>query len=124
MRVTVFCPLVLAVLFLFSCSSKKQKITDEGILTKESMTELLIGMHLIDATVFTYNSDTKADLKLQQGCYDSLLFSKYECNDSIFKKTLEYYTLSGDIKEIYDNVLDSLNKKKVLLEQSDKKIMQ
>ena len=111
----------LAVLLLISCSSRKQKLTDEGILTKESMTSVLVDMHLADALIFTYNSSTKPELKLSQNCYDSELFAKYDCNDSIFKKSLEYYTLNGEIKDIYDNVLDSLNKQKVLLERGEKK---
>jgi hypothetical protein len=115
-----FIPLVLAVFMFCSCSSKKRRVTEEGILTKDAMAAVLVDMHLLDATVFTYNSDTKSDVKLTQECYDSVLFSKYDCNDSIFKRSLEYYTLTGDIKEIYDNVLDSLNKQKVLLEQRKK----
>ena len=110
-----------ASLLLFSCSSKKRKVTDEGFLTKDAMTAVLIDMHLADATIYTYNADTKSELKLSQKCYDSLLFSKYECNDSIFKKSLEHYTLNNEIKDIYDNVLDSLNKIKVHLERNDKK---
>ena len=104
-----------------ACSSKKAKVTDEGILTKESLTGALVDIHLLDAMIFTYNSDTKSSIKLSQKCYDSLVFSKYDCNDSIFRKSLEYYTLNGEIKDIYDDVLDSLNKTKVLLERGDKK---
>lgn len=113
--------ILFALLLLLSCSSKKQKVTDEGILTKEAMTAVLVDMHLTDATIYTYNADTKSEIKLSQKCYDSTLFAKYECNDSIFKNSLEYYTLNSEIKDIYDDVLDSLNKIKVLLERGEKK---
>ena len=112
---------LLTSLLLFSCSSKKRKVTDEGILTKEAMTAILVDMHLTDATIYTYNADTKSELKLSQKCYDSTLLIKYECNDSIFRKSLEHYTLNSEIKDIYDNVLDSLNKIKVMLERGEKK---
>ena len=110
MKITSVYILFLLALSLISCSSRKPKLTDEGILTKESMTSVLVDMHLTDALIFTHNANTKSEL-----------FAKYECNDSIFKKSLEYYTLNGEIKDIYDNVLDSLNKQKVLLERGEKK---
>lgn len=121
MKITSVYILFLLALSLISCSSRKPKLTDEGILTKESMTSVLVDMHLTDALIFTHNANTKSELKLSQECYDSALFAKYDCNDSIFKKSLEYYTLNGEIKDIYDNVLDSLNKQRVLLERGEKK---
>ncbi|MCQ2959259.1 MAG: DUF4296 domain-containing protein [Bacteroidales bacterium] len=111
---------ILCVLLIISCGNKKRKIASNGLLTEEEMVAVLYDIHILDATVSTYNSLQKTDAKLLQECYDSIVFIQHECNDSIFKKSLEYYTLEGKIKNIYDEVVDSLNTRKALLENENR----
>ncbi len=110
--------LLLLCVSILSCSTKKKKITTDGILTKEELVDVLYEIHMLDATTATYNSVNKTNIKLSSECYDSVVFSKHECNDSIFKKSIEVYTLEGYINDIYNVVIDSLNKTKTLMEKN------
>lgn len=112
--------IVLGILTVCSCANEKKKITEEGLLTEDEMVNLIVDVHMFDATISTYNSLEKKEIKLTPECYDSLVLSKHDCNDSIFRKSLEYYSLEGKIKDIYEKVIDSLNVIKVKLEQKSK----
>lgn len=117
MKVKIAIILLLCVSFL-SCTTKKKKITADGILTKEELVSVLYEIHMLDATASTYNSINKTNFKLSSACYDSVVFAKHECNDSIFKKSVEVYTLEGYITDIYNEVIDSLSKTKTLMEKN------
>lgn len=110
--------LLLLCLSILSCSTKKKKITTDGILTKEELVDVLYEIHMLDAVTATYNSVNKTNIRLSLECYDSVVFSKHECNDSIFKKSIEVYTLEGYINDIYNVVIDSLSKTKTLMEKN------
>ena len=45
------------------------------------------------------------------------MFAGHDCNDSIFRASIEYYTLINELKEVYDAVIDSLNVLETLAEQ-------
>ena len=110
----------LGIVLLCGCANNKKKITEDGLLTPEEMVSVLIDIHLFDATIATYNAVEKQDVKLSEECFDSLIFSHHECNDSIFRKSFEYYALEGKIRDIYDDVIDSLNVMKINQEQKSK----
>ncbi len=112
--ISIFC-----IIACISCKTKAPKITSEGILSEEELVATLYDIHMLDAEIFTYNTANKTDIKLSPAYYDSVIFAKHECNDSIFRKSVEEYTLAGKIKDIYNDVIDSLNKTKTILEKNN-----
>lgn len=120
MKFRSFLIYAICLVVLVSCGGKKKKLTDDGLLTEEELVAVLVEIHMLDATIATYNSINKTAVTLSPVCYDSLVYSQHECNDSIFKKSLEYYTLEGRIKDIYDDVVDSLNTLKAISEQENR----
>lgn len=105
-------------LLVGSCTQKKQKINNKGLLTQEELTAVLFDIHLFDAMVYSTEMTNKTRIRLPQKYYDSAIFVKHECTDSIFQKSVEYYTLKGEIKSIYDAVIDSLNVLNLLSERN------
>ncbi|MCQ2604992.1 MAG: DUF4296 domain-containing protein [Bacteroidales bacterium] len=113
--------LACCILFLFSCSGKKKKLDDNGLLTQEELVSVLIDIHLYDATVSTIRArESKSQPQLSQAYYDSLILHSHECNDSIFRASVEYYTIEGKIKSIYEQVVDSLNALRLVTEQAER----
>ncbi|MBQ3677385.1 MAG: DUF4296 domain-containing protein [Bacteroidales bacterium] len=108
----------LGIVLLCGCANNKKK--EDGLLTPDEMVAILVDIHLFDATIATYNSVEKKDVKLSGECFDSLIYSRHECNDSIFRKSFEYYALEGKIRDIYEEVIDSLNVMKINQEQKSK----
>lgn len=106
-------------LLINSCTEKKRKLNDEGLLTQEELTAVLFDVHMFDAMVYSTEMSNNSKIRLSQEYYDSVIFAKHECTDSIFQKSLELYTLEGEIKSIYDAVIDSLNVLNLLNEQND-----
>ncbi len=121
MKIRQFIIVTLCLVVFVSCGGRKKKLTGDGVLTKEELVAVLVDVHLLDATVATYNSLSPSnDIKLSPQNYDSAVFVHHECNDSIFRKSMKYYTLEGEIKDIYDDVIDSLNTLNMLMENSSK----
>ena len=106
-------------LLINSCTEKKRKLNDEGILTQEEMVAVLSDVHMYDAVVFSIEMSNNTKIRLSSEYYDSAVFAKHECTDSIFQKSIEYYTLEGEIKTIYDAVIDSLNVLNLVNEHRD-----
>lgn len=113
-KIVVFC--LICILFC-SCARERKKIDDNGLLTKEELVDVLVDIHLMDAKLSTYNSLNKSKVVLEPHCYDSIVFAGHDCNDSIFRASIEYYTLINELKGVYDAVIDSLNVLETLAEQ-------
>ena len=113
-KIISFC---LICILLCSCARERRKIDDNGLLTKEELADVLVDIHLMDAKLSTYNTLNKSKVVLEQHCYDSIVFANHDCNDSIFRASIEYYTLVNELKEVYDAVIDSLNVLETLSEQ-------
>ena len=110
--------LFFCLLLISSCTQKKQKLNNKGLLTQEEMTAVLFDIHMLDAMVYNTEMANKTNIHLPQEYYDSVIFAKHGCTDSIFEKSVEYYTLEGEIKSIYDAVIDSLNVVNLLNERN------
>lgn len=109
-------------LLFFSCSPSNQETVEFEIVPKENLAKMLFDVHFSDAIINTYNNQDKPSLLLSQAHYDSL-FAKYGVTDEEFRLNVEHYTLTGEIKDIYTQVLDSLNnmKARVVEEELRKK---
>ena len=106
-------------LLINSCTEKKRKLNDEDILTQEEMVAVLFDVHMYDAMVFSNEMSNNTKIRLSSEYYDSAVFAKHECTDSIFHKSIAYYTLEGQIQTIYDAVIDSLNVLNLVNEHRD-----
>ena len=120
---TVFILAIYIVIQLFTSCSNKAETSDVVIIPVETLSKILIDIHFIDAVVNSHNNTHNSDerIYLSTRLYDSLVFQKYGITDSLFKQTIEYYTLNDKIQEVYTAVLDSLNTRKGILQQEHAK---
>ncbi|MCL2328341.1 MAG: DUF4296 domain-containing protein [Bacteroidetes bacterium] len=112
------CSLFIVHCSLFSCSSSNEKTVVFEIIPKKTMTKMLFDVHFSDAVINTYNNQDKPNIQLSQAHYDAL-FAKYGFTDTVFHLNIEHYTLTGEIKYIYEKVLDSLNNMKARLTEEE-----
>jgi hypothetical protein len=101
-----FAPYILILLCLFSCKEK-----EKAPISREKFTKILIDIH----TAKAYSSvvDGKVlDDDDSPSIYSSI-FEKYNIDTTVFDSCIMYYTRHVDIySEIYEKVIDSLNKNK------------
>jgi hypothetical protein len=81
------------------------------IIPTQTITKMLFDVHFSDAVINAYNNQDKPSIFLSQNYYDTLC-TQYGYTDTVFKLNIEHYTLNGEIKHIYEKVLDSLNSMK------------
>ncbi|MFO7868048.1 MAG: DUF4296 domain-containing protein [Bacteroidales bacterium] len=105
-------------LVLTACEQQVQK--PDNLIPQDTLSYMLIDMHLIDGTVQVYNNHNKEKIALPKEYYDSVISNSYGYSDSVFQKSVEYYSVYGNIQEIYAQVLDSLNTYQAKLEQRRK----
>lgn len=95
-------------MFLLGCSEQKIPTFNE-VLPKEKLSFILIDMHIIDGTIHSHNNETRKKISLEKEYYDSVIFQKHGVSDSLFRASVQYYTIYGGIKDVFSMVLDSLN---------------
>jgi hypothetical protein len=100
-------------LVLLSCKPEEKK---PELISPQLLSYVLIDMHMLDGIVDAYNTNNKEKIRLSKDFYDSVIFLKHGTNDSLFRQSIEYYTMHGEIEEIYAMVLDSLNTQSVIIE--------
>lgn len=111
-----YCISILVV--FFSCSQKKDKnVVNFEVISEQQMKNILYDLHMHDGIINAYNNQSKSNIFLSEEHYESQIFKKYNCTDTLFKLNLEYYTMEGKIRDIYSSVIDSMNVLKVKLEQ-------
>lgn len=97
----LFCGLI----FFAACSREEQK---EGVIAADKMSNLLIDMHLADASLSKApNADTmlmKAKIKY------NYIFDRYQTDSVAFTRSLQYYSTKKpqEFISIYNKVIDSL----------------
>ncbi|OQA95834.1 MAG: hypothetical protein BWY22_01994 [Bacteroidetes bacterium ADurb.Bin217] len=105
------------VLLLFACNSnKKSKVNFEKI-PESVMVKILYDIHVHDGIVNAYNNQDKPNVFLSQSYYEKKIHEKYGFTDTLFKLNIQYYTMNMKIKDIYAQVIDSMNAQKAKLEQ-------
>ncbi len=109
-----FAPLCLCVLFTFliSCSKKEEKIP-ENILSKNKMIQVLVDVHIAEATIqnkyLALNDSTK---NIAAGYYRNL-FEKNKITEQQFRESFSYYSHHLDLlNKIYEEVINELSKSK------------
>lgn len=99
--------ILVGILLIYSCGNKNET---NGILPKQKFTSLLIQMHLIEADIsFNQHLDQKSIEKNYEKYKH--LFKKFSTDSATVSNTFDYYTdKQKELLEIYQGVLDSLNK--------------
>lgn len=97
-------------IFLYACSKDADS---NKVIAKDKMYNVLIDMHLADASLDYISSYSNADtlLKNAKSKYD-YIFSKYSIDSASFSQSLAYYSKNNpkEIVKIYQNVIDSLDR--------------
>jgi hypothetical protein len=110
----------ISITILFSSCQEQVKKPDE-LIPIETLSEMLIDMHMIDGIVQVHNTSHREKVELPKEYYDSVIFKEYGYPDSVFRKSIEYYSVYGGIQDVYTRVLDSLNTHHAKLEQMRKR---
>lgn len=114
-------------LILFCCSlfiacGSEQNIRKEpeNLISKQDFTSLLVEMQLIEAAHakgFFRDKDSTSTIEVQY----ANLFGKYQITKEDFEDNLEfYYDFSGQMEEIYNDVLNELVKQEAQLKEIKK----
>lgn len=113
--------LIISVSLLYSCQENKEEdaelIVPENLLSKEDFKELMIDIHLLEATqklnlLEGIDDTTKVDVFYQA------IFDKYEIDLENFQTTHDYY--SADKKaffEFYEELTDELERREKQLKR-------
>jgi len=110
--------LILLLIFIWSCTSKTIYKKPADLIPKKQMINLLTDLYLANGARSVENIDYKREPN-----YIPLVFEKYHIDSARFKRSNIYYTSKLDeYQEMFQKVLDNLNKKgKVLLIKRKKK---
>jgi len=106
--------LLFFVLTFFTCSNQS---TPKGVLPKEKMVPLLVDMHLAEPLYAKRFVLGLPDSSAMQDLYLSFL-KKHKVSKKEFESSVFYYGKHPDqYKEIYDEVLERLNKMEIKIKQ-------
>ena len=79
----------ISITILFSSCQEQVKKPDE-LIPIETLSEMLIDMHMIDGIVQVHNTSHREKVELPKEYYDSVIFREYGYPDSVFRKSIEY----------------------------------
>lgn len=104
----------IAVLLIFSgCrSGRKDKATmpPPGIIPADTMVQILVDIHLIEASLKVKHAKKEENERFTEYYYDQL-FEKHNINREQFDQSIEYYERDAEmIDKIYERVITELNK--------------
>jgi hypothetical protein len=102
---------------LFACNSGKKNEVNFEKIPESIMVKILYDIHFHDGVVNSYNNMDKPNIFLSKEHYETKIHQKYGYSDTLFKMNIEYYTMNMKIKDIYTQVIDSMNAQKAKLEQ-------
>ena len=105
---------LLFVFLLFSCNTTTN---DNGIISNDKFTRIIIDIHLIEAEFENQklNDEFKANAILQND-YDSI-FDLHNITYEDFQKSLKYYSLeNNELELIYSKALEEIKKEKSKLD--------
>lgn len=102
---------------LFACNSNKKEEVNFEKIPEQTMVKILYDIHIHDGIVNAYNNQDKPNIFLSQKHYETKIHEKYGYSDTLFKMNIQYYTMNMKIKDIYAQVIDSMNAQKAKLEQ-------
>lgn len=105
-------------ILMISCQQEKQPA---GIIEKEKMVSVLIDINIVDAYL---NQVPQVDTMLMQAkSRYTYVFKKHGIDSVKFSKSLNYYSLrSAELDQMYQTVIDSLEKMVAREREKPKKV--
>jgi len=97
-------------ILLFSCTTEKEKtaITYDKILNQKQMTDVMVDVYLIEATLVNSIQETN-NLKQYTKHYYNFLYKKHHINRQQFLQSMEYYCFhTKELSQIYTDVNNRL----------------
>jgi hypothetical protein len=100
---------------LYGCTSQKTELPP-GLLSRSEMVNLLIDVHLLEAKVQKLYLTKDSAVQVYQ-YFEKKLFKQQGVNDSLYNASLLFYTVElNELKQIYEEVVDSLLARQVALD--------
>ncbi|GAA3925039.1 hypothetical protein GCM10022406_08890 [Hymenobacter algoricola] len=107
--------LLLLTLLLGQCQRPEEALPPQPLLPKDKMVSLLVQIHLTEARVEATNLPADSSRALYRQLHKDLLW-RQDVTDSLFQRSYRYYAVhEKDLDEIYGVVIDSLTRRKELL---------
>lgn len=113
---------VLLVFFLalHACESDRSSSKDYKIIENDKMVDVMVDVHIIEATLRDKKISGDSLKKLTSDYYQNL-FDKHNISRQDFDSSFAYYEDNvGELNNIYEKVIERLNKKQRKLEQVQK----
>lgn len=102
--------LIIACLLFFACSGKKTLNIPENILPKEKMAEVMIDIHLLEATM-NLNSTSADKLNPANPSPNFDVLKKNNISKIQFDESFDFYSQHPELLiEVYQTVLNDLSK--------------
>ena len=108
MRALLFC---LTFLFASACNSSSELVEKpDNLLSEQQMVSFLIDMHLLEAKMSYIGTRDPDSLNLLFNNYEHHLMEKHGIDETTYQQSYAYYLdHMGQLKEIYDAVVDSIS---------------
>ena len=95
---------------LLSCMHESTRPVPVGILVEDTMSTLLLEMHLYEGVAYQQEHMPSDSMKKLQAYFRQAILEKHQIPDSIYKQSLKYYVQHPvRLQRIYDRTLDSLD---------------
>lgn len=107
--------IVFGLILLFTYSCKNNQDSYKTIIPEHEMQELLINLHLSDATIRTYINYNKP-VFVRKVFYD-IIFRKHRVTEKQFLWNIMHYSKDKKICDIYEKAISELTSKKAIYEQ-------
>lgn len=102
-------------LITVSCSFFSEKKLPEDVMTKDKLVEVLVDVHIADATL-TILALHKKDKTFHPSVFYQQVLEKHNVTREQFDVTLKHYSKKPqEFDKIYEQVLSELSKRKALL---------
>lgn len=109
--------LVSLVLLLIACENKTENQIKEGIIPEAKMAEIIVDLHLTDATINIKHINKRKNNEKIIKYYSSVL-QKHGYSRLQFNESIDFYSIDPEkLDDIYDKVIHELSKKQELIKK-------
>ncbi len=99
-------------LIMVACKASEEKARPAHILSQEEMIPVMMDIHLAETMIDFKKLKGTDTSKIMLASWYQQLFEKYEISDTIFYDSFNYYLENpAELNEIYEALLEELNKK-------------
>ncbi len=111
----------LSFLLNFNFACQKAEFTPDKIISSQTMTSILIEMHLAEAYIIESRFKIEDSARVAFKQMEKEIFKKYNTDSSRYARSYQYYALNIEkLDKIYSAVVDSLSERENQLKQTKK----